>query len=174
MSKAFSLSLPALMLPQLKNFEKCPAMELVEVTPDIMADINTELSPGAQIPLPYKSWRQYSQVMGSGDNFQADISESATNINAIYSVIREQNAGSTIKPSITDRYKQIVNDPYQFVGGNFNRLDLLRQRALHSSGVIPIGTDLFTTHWRPYTWKVTPLLHTKMSSLDLDRTIKCL
>jgi len=34
-------------------------MELVEVTPEIMTDIDTELSQGAKIPLPYKSWRQY-------------------------------------------------------------------------------------------------------------------
>ena len=89
------------------------------MTPEIMTDINTEVSQGAQIPLPYKSMRQYFQVMSSGTEFKANISEFAINVNAIYSVIRNQNAGSSIKPNVDDVAKQKVNDPYSFVGGRY-------------------------------------------------------
>ena len=111
-------------------------IELVEVTPEIMTDINTELSQGAQIPLPYKSMKQYSQVMGSGIEFKANISESAINVNAIYSVIREQNAGTAIKGSVDDVAKQKVNDPFNFVGGRY-RLESGGANALTIAGVTP-------------------------------------
>jgi hypothetical protein len=53
-------------------------MELVEVTPEIMNDINTELSQGAQIPLPYNSGvstvKSWEVTLNSKPTFQSLLS----------------------------------------------------------------------------------------------------
>mmetsp|Transcript_2766 Transcript_2766/g.9701 ORF Transcript_2766/g.9701 Transcript_2766/m.9701 type:complete len:208 (+) Transcript_2766:957-1580(+) len=49
-------------------------VELVEVSDAIMADINSELANGAQIPLPYKSWRSHQTALsGAGTEHKIDI-----------------------------------------------------------------------------------------------------
>ena len=67
-------------------------VELVEVSDAIMADINSELANGAQIPLPYKSWRSHQTALsGAGTEHKIDISESAMNLTNMYSVIMPQS-----------------------------------------------------------------------------------
>jgi len=139
-------------------------MELVEVTPEIMTDINTELSQGAQIPLPYKSMRQYSQVMSSGTEFKANISESAINVNAIYSVIRNQNAGTSIKPNVDDVAKQKVNDPYSFVGGRF-KLESGGADALTVAAVVPPFVKRYSYRYGSVYYPLAPV------DLDVDSTV---
>ena len=96
-------------------------MELVEVSPDIMADINRELANGSQIPLPYTSWRSHTNHMSSGKTFKANISESAHNVEAVYSVMYPQTAGSSISAGIIDsaKIKDSTQDPYRFTGSRF-------------------------------------------------------
>jgi len=139
-------------------------MELVEVTPDIMTDINTELSQGAQIPLPYKSMRQCSQVMSSSTEFKANISESAINVNAIYSVIRNQNAGTSVKPSIDDVAKQKVNDPDNFVGGRF-KLESGGADALTVAAVAPPHVKRYSYRYGSVYYPLAPV------DLDGDSTV---
>jgi hypothetical protein len=139
-------------------------MELVEVTPEIMTDINTELSNGSQIPLPYKSWRQYSQVMSSGTEFKANISESAINVNAIYSVIRNQNAGTSIKPNVDDVTKQKVNDPYNFVVGRF-KLEYGGAKALTVAAVAPPHVKRYSYRYGSVYYPLAPV------DLDVDSTV---
>jgi len=139
-------------------------MELVEVTPEIMTDINTELSQGAQIPLPYKSMRQYSQVMSSGTEFKSNISESAINVNAIYSVIRNQLAGTSIKPNIDDVAKQKVNDPYNFVGGRF-KLESGGADALTVAAVVPPYVKRYSYRYGSVYFPLSPV------DLDVDSTV---
>jgi hypothetical protein len=90
-------------------------MELVEVSDSIMSDINNELAGGAQIPLPFKSWRAHSTALsGTGTKHKINISESAINLEKIYSVIMPQSW--TQKLSMTPvKYNAKVNDPLLFV-----------------------------------------------------------
>jgi len=63
-------------------------VELAEVSDAIMADINSELANGAQILLPYMSWRSHQTALsGAGTEHKIDISESAMNLTNMYSVI---------------------------------------------------------------------------------------
>jgi len=139
-------------------------MELVEVTPEIMTDINTEMSQGAQIPLPYKSWRQYSQVMGSGSEFKANISESAINVNAIYSVIMNQNAGSSIKTNIDDVAKQKINDPFNFTRGRY-KLESGGADALTIAAVTPPFVKRYSYRYGSVYYPLAPV------DLDVDSTV---
>ena len=139
-------------------------LELVEVTPEIMTDINTELSQGAQIPLPYKSMRQYSQVMSSGTEFKANISESAINVNAIYSVIRNQNAVTSIKTNDDNVAKQKVNDPYSFVGGRY-RLESGAVGELTIAAVAPPHVKRYSYRYGSVYYPLAPV------DLDVDSTI---
>ena len=145
-------------------------IELIEITPEIMTDINTELSQGAQIPLPYKSWRQYSQVMGSGTEFKANISESAINVNAIYSVIRKQNAGSVITPSVSDIEKQIVNDPYAFVGGR-TKLESLTANTLTVSSTIPSFVKRYSYRYGSVYYPLAPVDLVGDSTIALENVV---
>ena len=145
-------------------------VELVEVTPEIMTDINTELSQGAQIPLPYKSWRQYSQVMGSGTEFKSNISESAINVNAIYSVIRKQNAGTAITPSVSDIEKQIVNDPYAFVGGR-TTLESITANTLTVSSTIPSFVKRYSYRYGSVYYPLAPVDLIGDSTIALENVV---
>ena len=63
--------------------------ELIEVSDGIMSDINSELSSGGEIPLPYKCWRAHSTgLSGNGTKHVINISESAVNLESIYSVVQ--------------------------------------------------------------------------------------
>jgi hypothetical protein len=92
-------------------------VELLEVSPEIMSDINSELSQGSQIPIPYKSWRHHVSHMSSGSDYKANISESAQNVSAIYTIMRPQSQASVVLGLIEDKEKYQVNDPYKFFGG---------------------------------------------------------
>lgn len=95
-------------------------MELVEVSPEIMSDINRELANGSQIALPYKSWRSHTSHMSGGQTFKANISESAHNVEAVFSVMYPQTAGSIIAPVVNStKINATSKDPYRFTGGRF-------------------------------------------------------
>ena len=115
-------------------------MELVEVSDAIMADINSELASGSQIPLPYKSWRSFNTALsGSGTQHKVDIAESAINAEKIYSVIVPQSW--TQKQSVTStNYLAKDYDPYSFYGG---------RKAKGTSGAFTSPTDYVTKYnWR--------------------------
>ena len=116
-------------------------MELVEVSDAIMADINSELAQGSQIPLPYSSFRSHvTALSGAGTAHKVDIAESAINLKAIYSVIVPQS--NTQKQSIDSAAKYLakVNDPYSFSGG---------RKAVSTTGTFTNETDYVTRYsWR--------------------------
>ena len=115
-------------------------VELVEVSDAIMADINSELANGAQIPLPYKSWRSHqSALSGAGTEHKIDISESAMNLTNMYSVIMPQSWSQ--KQSVTNiKYLAKEFDPYSFYGG---------RKALSASGAFTDATDYVNKYvWR--------------------------
>jgi len=87
-------------------------LELVEVPNEIMRDINSELQGGNMIPLPYKHYRSFQNHIASGKSYKAFISESAHNVNAVYSVMLPQQHATTIGVS-----KSSSDYPYKFLGG---------------------------------------------------------
>lgn len=115
-------------------------VELVEVSDAIMADINSELAQGSQIPLPYVSWRSHNTALsGSGTQHKINISESAINLEKIYSVIVPQSW--TQKQSVTaTKYLAKDYDPYSFYGG---------RHAVQADGTI-VGQ---TSHVSKYSWR---------------------
>ena len=115
-------------------------VELVEVSDVIMADINSELANGAQIPLPYKSWRSHQTALsGAGTEHKIDISESAMNLTNMYSVLVPQSWSQ--KQSVTSaKYLAKEYDPYSFYGG---------RKALNASGAFTDATD----YVNKYVWK---------------------
>ena len=92
-------------------------VELLEVSPEIQSDINSELTSGATISIPYKSWRHHVSHMSSGSDYKANISESAQNVSAIYTVMRPQSQASSVVALVADKEKFQVNDAYKFYGG---------------------------------------------------------
>ena len=96
-------------------------LELVEVTPEIMSDINSELANGSEIPLPYRTFRSHVSHISSGSTYKANISESAHNVEAVYSVLLPQTAGSSITAGVDTSTKanQSSLDPFTFLGGRF-------------------------------------------------------
>ena len=115
-------------------------VELVEVSDAIMADINSELANGAQIPLPYKSWRSHQTALsGAGTEHKIDISESAMNLTNMYSVIMPQSWSQ--KQSVTNiKYLAKEFDPHSFYGG---------RKALSASGAFTDATDYVNKYvWR--------------------------
>lgn len=90
-------------------------LELVEVPNEIMRDINSELQGGNMIPLPYKHYRSFQNHIASGSSYKAFISESAHNVNAVYSVMLPQSHASTVGVS-----KTAADAPYKFAGGKGN------------------------------------------------------
>ena len=105
-----------------------------------MADINSELANGAQIPLPYKSWRSHQTALsGAGTEHKIDISESAMNLTNMYSVIMPQSWSQ--KQSVTNiKYLAKDHDPYSFYGGRM---------ALNSFGAFTDATD----YDNKYVWR---------------------
>ena len=106
-----------------------------------MADINSELAQGSQIPLPYSSFRSHvTALSGAGTQHKIDIAESAINLKAIYSVIVPQS--NTQKQSIDSAQKYLakVNDPYSFSGG---------RKGVSTTGTFTNETDYVTRYsWR--------------------------
>ena len=134
-------------------------MELVEVSDAIMADINSELSSGSQIPLPYKSWRSFNTALsGAGTQHKVDIAESAINAEKIYSVIVPQSW--TQKQSVnTTKYLGKAYDPYSFYGG---------RKALSDSGAFTSPTDYVTK----YNWRYGSTYYPSAPiSLEQDSTV---
>ena len=115
-------------------------VELVEVSDSIMADINSELASGSQIPLPYVSWRSHNTALsGSGTQHKIDISESAMDLEKIFSVIVPQSW--TQKQSVTStKYLAKDHDPYSFYGG---------RKSINASGAFTSPTD----YVNKYVWK---------------------
>lgn len=139
-------------------------VELVEVSPEIMSDINSELSQGSQIPIPYKSWHHHVSHIASGSDYKANISESAQNVQAIYTVMRPQAQGSSVLGSITDVAKYQVNDPYKFIGGR----KVLASAAGGTTLTASDSTQYVTKYSFKYGSKYYPLAPV---DLDVDSTI---
>ena len=114
--------------------------ELVEVSDSIMADINSELASGSQIPLPYVSWRSHQTALsGSGTSHKINISESAINLEKIFSVLIPQSFNQKVSLDAT-KYKAKANDPYSFYGG---------RKTIDATGTIGNTTDYLTKYvWR--------------------------
>ena len=94
-------------------------MELVEVTPELMNDINGELANGSSIPVPYRSIKSYVNQISSGQSYKAQISEMSHDVESVFTVLRPQLHTSRV--SLTDTTaKATSTDPYRFVGGRFN------------------------------------------------------
>jgi len=102
--------------------------------------------------------------MGSDTEFKANISESAINVNAIYSVIRNQNDGSSVKPSVDDVAQQKVNDPFNFVGGRY-RLESGGANALTIAGVTPSFVKRYSYRYGSVYYPLAPV------DLDVDSTV---
>jgi len=96
-------------------------LELVELSPELMTDINTEISGGASIPIPYRSFKSYTNQVASGSSYKAQISDMSHDVESAYSVIRKQTQGDAIAASIgTDaKSRSTALDPYRFIGGRF-------------------------------------------------------
>jgi len=130
--------------------------ELVEVSDAIMSDINSELVSGGEIPLPYKSWRSHSTgLSGSGTKHTVNISESAINLEAIYSVIQKQshNAVTGIDTAIKNRNDD--NDPLTFRGGRY---------AVDETNTVIIAPS----HVTKYSWRYGSTYYPS-APIDLDR-----
>jgi hypothetical protein len=89
-------------------------MELLELSDELMRDVNGELRKGKQISIPYKSVRTHIDQMATGRQFNLKIHESAHNIDTVMSVIRQ--AAPTSQTSISNKIP--LNDPYTFYGGS--------------------------------------------------------
>jgi len=138
-------------------------VELVEVSPEIMSDINSELNQGSQIPIPYKSWRHHVSHIASGSDYKANISESAQNVQAIYTVMRPQAQGSSVLGTVSDVEKYIINDPYKFIGGR----KVLASGAANTLTATD-STQYVTKYSFKYGSKYYPLAP---CDLDVDSTI---
>jgi len=134
-------------------------VELMEVSDAIQADINSELSSGSQIPLPYKSWRSHNTALsGAGTQHKVDIAESAINAEKIYSVVVPQSW--TQKQSVdATKYLGTDYDPYTFYGG---------RKKLSASGAFTSPTDYVTQ----YGWRYGSVYYPSAPiSLDKDSTV---
>jgi hypothetical protein len=98
-------------------------LDLVEVSQELMTNINTELNNGGTIPLPYTSYRSHPAQIASGSSAVINISDSSHNVNAVYSVFRPQTAGTTITAIGDDDAGKLNNrfgtacNPFAFLGG---------------------------------------------------------
>ena len=83
-------------------------MELLELSDELMRDVNGELRKGKKVTIPYKSVRTHIDQMATGSQFNLKIHESAHNIDTVYNIIR-QAAPTSPRPrsSISSR----ANDP---------------------------------------------------------------
>jgi len=95
-------------------------VELVEVTDSIMSDLNSELSSGSEIPLPYRSWRSHTTSLNSSLSQKVNISESAINLESVMSVIVPSSF--TQSPFTNGKVAQAVS-PYVFGGGKTKLLN---------------------------------------------------
>lgn len=162
-SKVFPMSINATTTNTYSLTDVSYDVELVEVSPEIMSDINSELSQGSTIPIPYKSWRHHVSHIASGSDYKANISESAQNVQAIYTVMRPQAQGSSIVGSISDNEKYVVNDPYKFIGG---------RKALVSNAAREILATNVNTFVSKYSFKYGSKYYPLAPvDLDVDSTI---
>ena len=135
-------------------------MELVEVSDSIMADINSELAQGSQIPLPYVSWRSHNTALsGAGNQHKVDIAESAINMKAIYSVIVPQSVTQKQSIDSANKYLAKANDPYSFYGG---------RKGVSTSNAFTNETDFVTK----YNWRYGSVYYPQAPiELDDDSTL---
>ena len=90
--------------------------ELIEVSDAIMSDINSELTSGGEIPLPYVSWRAHSTgLSGTGTKHLVNISVSAINLESIYSVIQKQSVSpiTSLDTALKTRNSNITQQRFQ-------------------------------------------------------------
>ena len=130
--------------------------ELVEVSDAIMTDLNSELSSGGEIPLPYTSWRSHSTgLSGSGTKHMINVSESAINMEAIYSVVQKQTNVAVVSLDTAIKTRNIANDPHTFLGGRYT-IDA-------TNTVAPV-----TNFIQKYSWRYGNV-HYPSAPIDLDK-----
>ncbi len=92
-------------------------IELLEVTDQLMMDLNNELSQGQELPLPYRSYRAHTTSLTSSSSQKVNISESAVNLEGVMSVIKPVSHSQT---TFTDANVARAVDPYNTIGGKIN------------------------------------------------------
>lgn len=102
-------------------------LELVELPPNVLSDINAELANGGEIPLPFKTWRNQTVALsGSGTKHQILLQESAINVENVLTVIKNQSHSLMTSTTAADalsveEMRSSVNDPNAFYGGRYLR-----------------------------------------------------
>lgn len=135
-------------------------IELVELSPELMNDINTEIAGGQSIPIPYRSVKSYRNQVSNGTSYKAQITDFSANVEAVYSVIRKQSAGSSVALSVNELTSRATNiDPYRFMGGRFN---IDKTNTLNPSDVI---VNRYSYKYGAHYFPLAPV------SLDYDSTL---
>jgi hypothetical protein len=89
-------------------------MELLELSDELMRDVNGELRKGKKVTIPYKSVRSHIDQLATGSQFNLKIHESAHNIDNVYNIIRA--AAPTSQTSVSSKLPG--QDPMTYYGGS--------------------------------------------------------
>jgi len=136
-------------------------LELVELSPELMTDINTEISGGAAIPIPYRAVHSYTNQVASGSSYKAQISDMSHDVESVFSVIRKQSQGDAITADAGDDLKSRSSalDPYRFMGG---RLSLGADNTTGASDAI---VTKYSYRYGSHYYPLSPV------NLDVDSTL---
>jgi len=136
-------------------------LELVELSPELMTDINTEISGGASIPIPYRSVHSYTNQVASGSSYKAQITDMSHDVESVFSVIRKQSQGDSISVGVStdDKSRSSALDPYRFMGGRF---------SLGADNVKGASDTIVTKYSYRYGSHYYPL---SPANLDVDSTL---
>ena len=103
-------------------------MEFLELSDELMRDVNGELRKGKKVSIPYKSVRSHIDQLATGSQFNLKIHESAHNIDNVYNLLSARRAHES-QTSI--RYKLPLNDPMTYLWRqSSDRCDQQRGRCL--------------------------------------------
>ena len=89
-------------------------LELLELSDELMRDVNGELRKGKKVTIPYKSVRSHIDQLATGSNFNLKIHESAHNIDNVYNIIRA--AAPQSQTSVSSKLPG--QDPMTYYGGS--------------------------------------------------------
>lgn len=142
-------------------------LELVQLSPELMQDINTEIAGGQSIPIPYRSVKAYRNQVASGTSYRAQVTDFSQNVEAVYSVIRKQSAGSVITASVVDELtsRSTEIDPYRFMGGRFS---VDKTNTLNASDVI---VNRYSYKYGAKMYPLSPVALDNDSTLALENVI---
>ena len=130
-------------------------IELLEVDPTIMGNINSELQDGASIPLPFKTYRSHVSQISVGSQATINISESAHDVVAVYTVLKKQDAGNVMKKDMVELTRSdLLASPFNFIGG----------RHIIAAGILTPADVQVTKYSYRYASKYYPLAPVNMDS----------